>query len=222
MRADARGGAELLVERVADERVAEGERRRARGGGHEQSGGDGLVDGLQQRRGRHAQCVRHRAQPELAADDGGQAQQLARGVREPGGAAADGVADAVGQRQTGRRAVQRALALEQRDELAGEERVALGRRVQQLDELAAGVGRGARGEERGERLLVESAQGHAPPTGQQLPGQRPRLPRPQLRVADGGDDEHPVADHGAAEEPQRQQRRAVGPLQVVEDDDHRP
>ena len=93
--------AEVVVERVADEAVGEAERPRLARRLGEQVQRERLVEALEHLGPRDAGRALERRDAEAAAGDGGDLERLARLGAQRLQAAADRVADAVGQRQAG-------------------------------------------------------------------------------------------------------------------------
>jgi len=227
--------AEALEQRLAHERV--GERQPARiVGERDQPARQSRLQALEHCGGRKAEAARERREAELAADDGGDVQRARRRRVQWREAPADRVAHAIGQRQRalgGKAVAETPLRGQQRHELVDEERVAFagavhGRHQARRDALAiARGGRGADLPRAGRRhppdvLAAQPLQRHAhrhPGQATQRRGQLRACVR--LRIAVGGDHEDRRVGQRAADEPEREQRGGVGPVQVVEDDDQR-
>ena len=110
-----------------------------------------------------------------------------------------------------------------RQQLLREQRVAARALPQPVQQL--GVGRFAEdvGQLVGQLVVRERIERHAvgARVALQLGEQRPqRVPAVQLVGAVGADDEHPLGDQAVGEERQRRAGRAVGPVQVLDDQDH--
>jgi len=140
-----------------------------------------------------------------------------------GEAAGDDVTDALGDGEPdlGRGPGLDALDGQQTQDLADEERVALGLVVQQRDQLRRGDLRRGQLDVRGDLALAQPAEREA--TGHRLAcdvgqhrGQRLRGQR--VDVAVGAEHEHPGRAELAGEEPQEQQRRRVCRMEVVQDE----
>ncbi len=126
--------------------------------------------------------------------------------------------------------VQPPLAGEQLDELVDVERVAGARGVDGRDEprrdrarlRAAEVARPLGGQP-ADLVAVQALEWQAY-RGSREPAERrgELLARVRLDVAVGGDREQRHVGNGLGDELEREQRRRVGPVQVVEDDDERP
>ena len=214
MQRPALAGEQVVGQRLAHERVAE-------------AVGVGLgVD--------HDDVVRHRlAQPghELVGREAGRAleQPVAHARARDGGEAQGGLGgraqrlDAQHQRvgDVGRQA----LAGGGGGQLLGEERVALGAGEQLVDQARLGPAPEDPGELRDDLLAREALQGDALDDrgALGLGHQRPqRVAAVQLVGAVRGDEQHALVARVAHEEGQEVARRAVGPMDVLEDEHQRP
>ena len=136
MQARALGRVEVRQQRVADERVDEGELPRLVGR-RQDAGTQRRLEALEHRGRRLARHPGERHEAERGADHGRRPQRVRRGLVERREALADRLADAVGkwQRIAGRALVlQASLRGEQLHERVDEERVAGARVVHRLDE----------------------------------------------------------------------------------------
>lgn len=173
-----------------------------------------------------------RVQAELAADHGGRAERLQHEGLQRVQAPADRVAHAFGQRQRARRGravVQTSLGGEQLHELVDEERVAGARLVDGRDELRRDRRALARAKAPRPRLRQQTDVVAAEALERQArrgareaaEGGREIGARVRLGVAVRGDRQQRDVRQRARDELQREQRRGVGPVQVVEHDDER-
>ncbi len=224
-------GAERFEQRVAHERVGEAE---AAGiaPGEDDPPAQRQLECCEDRAGGLVQRVRQRLQAKLAADHRGGAERLHDGRVQRREAAADRVAHAVWQRQRalgGAGVVQPALRGEQLHELVDEERVAGAGVMDRRDEprcdlvvLATAEAAGAHGGEPAHLVAVQPLQGQARGRAREAAERRREIRAGvRLGVAVGGDRQQRHVGQGARDELERQQRRRVGPVQVVEDDDER-
>ena len=218
---------EAVVERRAHQRVGEG------------VAADAAVD-LAQHAGAHRLVERRdevvpRQRPErleqpevdLAPDHRRDLDRLARRRRQPPQAPRGDPAHALG--HPGLLEVDRALEAARRvaqvaQDLLDEERVALGLAVQRRDEVGGGRGGAVGLDQLADLAGVEALERDvreavlAPQRGDQL---RQRVPLLELRVAVGAE-EHRAPRLGRAHEVAQQlHRRAVGPVEVVEDEQQR-
>ena len=117
---------------------------------------------------------------------------------------------------------------ERAPQLADEERVAVGEVADRLRELGrAGADLAARGAADELRHVVAGEAGEPQPhdvvgaaqVGERL---RERLRHVGLGVAEGGEQQHARAPGGAREVAQEQERRGVGPVPVLDHEQHRP
>ena len=141
MKSHASRGAELAIERVADEDVREAQATTAAGKIRDDARRHRLVEAVEQRVARALAQPLQRVEPELAAQHRGHREQALAVGREPAEAVPDHLAHALGQgRPPGRgpRLVETPFGGEQPDELADEERVALGLSVHGSRESVAG------------------------------------------------------------------------------------
>ena len=110
------------------------------------------------------------------------------------------------------------------EQLLGEQRVALAARPQAVDEVVAGRVAEDVGELLGELRARQRAEVDAPRAraALELGEQRAqRVAAVQLVGAVGGDEQHALAGQAARQEDQARARRAVGPVQVLDDEQHR-
>ena len=163
-------------------------------------------------------------QVELAPAHGGQAQYLVRLLGQAVESTADDLAHALRDRHLAPRLVlaQAALGRHQPNHLADEERVAPGLVADRLGEVGRRpVDAGGELDEAGDPLRAETVEGDAaraldrPQVGERL-GER--MMAPELDVAVGADDQQSGVREAPGDEAQQQQRRLVGPVQVVEDE----
>ena len=112
-----------------------------------------------------------RVEPELAADDGGGAQQLARALGQRREAVADRLAHAVGDPQRGDLllALQPPLRAQQSHDLVDEERVALGRVVDRAHDAVRWAPAGDALDDLGHVALAQAAQRQPPAVAQDVP-----------------------------------------------------
>ena len=230
------GGAELVVEGVADERVREAEAPRRQCELAHQSRGDGRLEGFEVLVfGRAAHVAQH-GQVEVAADDRGHGQGALGGLGQAGDAAPDDLAHADGNAQVGDVAdIGPAAVLfkhgarlgEVAQELAHEEGAAVGLAVHGMGEGDTAVAQVVTGhglEERRDVDVLEAAQCDA--RDARFPAQvgehlDKRVAVREVAVAVGA---HQKQRHGcgrAHQVAQQQQARLVGPVQVVEQQEHR-
>ena len=166
-----------------------------------------------------------------AADHGGDSQHVTRGVVERLEAHRDGVLDVGRQRQRhpsrriGRSAVevvQPLLGDEEMRDRVDEQRVALGRPVDGLDDCAPRRLADDLLDELGDLRLGEAAQREHAPVAMHA---REQCPGPGLGGILGsvrGDDPDPAVGQVASDELQQPQRVEVGGVDVVEDEQQRP
>jgi hypothetical protein len=222
-------GAEALQQRVAHERVRE---LVAAGvaAGVDDPAAQRHLEPLEHRFGRLAQHAREWVQAELAADHGGGTERFQHDRLQRVQAPADRVAHAIGQRQRtvgGAAVVQASLRGEQLHELVDEERVARARLVHRRDEprrdrlaLAAAQPACARLCQQPDLVATQALERQPRRSaGQSAERGREIGPRVRLGVAVGGDRQQRDVGQRASDKLQRQQRRGIGPVQVVEDDD---
>ncbi len=138
-------------------------------------------------------------------------------------AAADRLAHAVGQRQLVGRVVEMALGEQQREDLAREERVALGDRVDRGDETGAGRHAARQLDERADVLARQAAE-HEPAPGAHDVLQRDLRVRAALghALVHRDDEQHGGVAQHPRDEVQRHERALVDGLQVVHEDHDRP
>ena len=218
------GGRQVAVERLADEAVDEAERSGRSGRLLQQLHGQRLVEALQEVGAPDPGRALERGELELAPLDRGHLERLEDLRAQRQQTPADGVAHAVGQRQAlAQRLVDAALGHEQAHDLVGVERVALGQRVQRLDELLGGVGAAAVDDQRAQILVLEAAEVDAQPEARQLAEDGVELGAARRAgLVVGGDHEHVRLAQRPGQEGEQQQRRQVGGVEVVEEHDEGP
>jgi hypothetical protein len=208
----ARGGG-LVVEGLAHERVAEGEVVDPVGVLAHDARPQGLLERRQQLLPRPPGHRRERAQPELAAEDGGGGERLHGVGREPREAPRDEVLDAGGQ---ARRLLRRLGEAAQH--LLDEERVAGGAFLQRAGECGVADEDGGLGlAEPRERDPLHDLL--AAEVGQQPHG---RAAEVGLGVAQGHQHQQRRAVQAADDMTEQQQRRLPGPLEVLDHEQQRP
>ncbi len=201
---------ELGVDRLAHERVGEDG---AAGLLADEVRGERGVERLDERLARQPARRREHVEAQLAAGDRGEPEDVAGRLAEPLEPAREHLAHAL--RHAGR---PRLPDLAQ--DLLDEERVAAGLAPDRAGERSRRVGAEPRRDERVDVALPEAVERDAPheavaaQVGQQRAERRRRLVRPGR-----GEDQH-RPERGAREVAQQQQRRAVGPVQVVEHQEH--
>jgi hypothetical protein len=167
------------------------------------------------RRGRGAR--RQHVRVELLSEHRRGGEQLHHRLREQRQPAAHGVADPGRDRGDG------AARAPQPRRLLHEERVAAGAPVDLGDHLRVGLAARRAGDQRADLVAVQAGQRDRGRLGHQRQQQRlQRVPaRFHLDVAVGADQQQPLEPGVLRGELQQPQRGAVGPVQVVEDDDDR-
>jgi hypothetical protein len=211
--------AELLVQRLANERVGERVRPGRAGLLAHEPGRERGVEGVKKRLGLWLQRVRR----EALAEHGGVAQDGVRGVAEALEAPPQHLAHRFGQADLGERAG--AGLGEVAGDLDHEEGVPGRLGVHGARQPLGGVRAGARRHQRRGRLGAEAAQAH--PLGQPLAprvGQQggERVLAAEIARAVGADEPGGRALRDAHQVGEQQERRAVGPVEVVEHNQHRP
>ena len=230
MQAQAAARADRAVEHLANERVREGEHVDAPGELEHKPGRDGLLECSHDLLVLTAQDLRDDVEAGLAPDDRCGAQHAGRERREPADAAPDDRQHAFGhaeapQRRCRQRFARRHAGLEQRaDRLLDVEGVAVGLLAQASDEVRRDVAAQPVGHECPRRVLVEAVEHEAVLAvlaAQARVYVRERMLGPDLDVAQRPDDEDARELGVPKQVAQQQQRRLVGPVQVVEDEQHR-
>jgi hypothetical protein len=191
----------------------------------------GLLHQLQQPRRIQTGGRLQGRQLEVAAEDGGDLQDRLAAVGEPaeplGHHRPDPLRQAGRQHQrTGPSGVERALAGQQTDDLGDKERVAVGLSVHRRRQRWGRRYPGDQGDEAGHFPLVQSAQQQPAvvlPAGQVGQGRQQWVPPVDLGVPVDAHYQQPGAlQQLPAEKAQQGQRRRIGPVQVVEDQQQRP
>ena len=217
--------AELVVERVANKRVGEGEAPVT------QIGHEPLCDRLP---GRLHQLLRRllghppdQILVEVASDDRGHPERLVRRVAEAVETAADHLAHALWDLQVGEAATagELPLAREQPDHLTDEEGIAVGLLLHRLGESRGRRGAGGHLDVSLDGTNREAAQQDppAPLDARDLaenPGEG--MVAAELDVTVGPEDQQAARGELPGGEPEQQQRRFVRPVEVIEDDHQRP
>ena len=222
---------EAVVERAPHELVAEPPRALAAGDLVDHAAGVGLVERAQQLGVGETGGAPDDVELDLGPRGRGELEQVDRGRREPGEPPAHDLADALGTAQLARRAMHVDPAVRQLDrarldqrapELAEQERVALGERVQRLRERDRRIAPRRAPDELRHLRVRQAGQPEpddvvAAQVGEGL-GERGRDVR--LRVPERREQQ----DRGAAgpgQMAQQQQRRPVRPVQVLEHEQRR-
>ncbi len=204
------GEAQLLVDRLADERVGEAVAAGPRAVLADELRGGRLLDGLEDVDARERVEALEQGEVEVAPDDGGGLQRAVRAVAQARQAAAEDLAHALRDPRA------RARLAEVAHDLLEEERVARGLLVQRRRELvgaepAAHELRDVARLEPGERdALVEPLAAEVAERGGERMGAR------ELALAVGADDEQRGGPRRADEVREEEQRALVGPVEVVE------
>jgi hypothetical protein len=238
VQADAVGGPQLLVARLAeqgvDEAIAPGHRRRwparrgrgLRVGGDQDAGGDRLVEGPQEGSALEAGDPGQGRQGGLPARDGRDAEEAVAGRREAVEAAPDDLPHRRGEGQgllPGPRGPgEPALGGQEPDHLGDVEGVPRRRLVDGGGQPRRDVPSRRHAGERGHLLPAQA--GQADPLAGRLPPQlgqeaAQRVPAADLDVPVRAEGEDATLAQPAGEELQEEQRRDVRPVEVVEDDD---
>ena len=233
MQLHAPGGGELPVEGLTDQGVREG----VGAGRHldDELGVDGLLQGPQELLfGEVADRFQHRV-AELGADDSRDGQDLVGGGGEAGHSPANHLADPLGDAEpveAGRRlpsplgAAKGARFSQVADDLVEEEGVAVGlapEREGQRPVLLAGILAGT-GEQGGDVVGGEAAEleaGEAVVAAEVGEHLGEGVGAGKVALAVGADDEHGGGPPVPKQVAQHEQGRLVGPVQVVEDEQHR-
>ncbi len=216
--ADAPGEAQLLVDGLAHEGVGEPEAARPCAVLAQELRPRGLLDGVE-----HVdpgERVEPLEEPdvEVAPHDRGRLQHAVRAVPQARQAAAEDLADALGDPGV------RARLAQVQDHLLDEERVARGLLAQPRGEIVAAVLAEAVADERGDVVRAEAGERDAlvQALAAQVAERRgERVRARQLALAVGADDEQRRGARRADEVGEQQQRAAIGPVQVVEGEDDR-
>jgi hypothetical protein len=229
VQAGAPRGAQRLVERFADQGVSEGQTPRLPGGLDDQPTGERLVAGGQ-RRLATAQQPLEQPDGELASDHGGDLQRLGGRRAQPRASLGDQVLDALGDARSGQeRAVgppNDVLGISVREsaqDLLDEERVALGPRLCPAHEVGMRGDAGAARDQLAGGVGVKPAEGKPvnDPLAPEIDGQVRQSARLIVAVARRG--RHDERDGAPPDQvTQHHQRRAVGPMEVVDDKQHPP
>ena len=189
--------------------------------GHEDSGDDRRVQRVEAAVGVALAGGHRSAQLEPLAEDGGDLQLGGGPLRQRRQPAADDITDGCWHLEV---AVQPSLAGEPR-ELADEQRVATGAAANAVDDIRTRGGPRGQLDEVGDLLAVERGdpQPHGVGRGDVQPGQLRRQQRVghQLGLAERGDDQHAAPRQPLDHEAEHVDGRPVGPVQVVEGDEHR-
>ena len=216
--------AEVVVERVSDEPVREAVDAQRRGALDEHARADRGAQGGVQLGGVAVADALQGVEAKLAPDDRRRAQQLACGLGKRLEAVANRLAHAVGNPHGGDvgGVVEASLGAEQAHDLVDEERVALGRLV---DRAHDAIGRAAARDaldDRGDVGLAQPAQRQPLTVADDVAQRRRQLcVQSGLGLAIGADHEDRGVAHVDGEEAEQQQRRMIGAVQVVEDEDER-
>jgi hypothetical protein len=220
-------GREVLVQRLAHELVGE---RVAPGGGRvlaHDPGPLGLGQGLDEGPGAQAADPAQEPQVEVAADHRGHLEVGHRLGGQAGQPATEQAAELLGDARpgSGRHAPgpgQLAVGEQGPDQLADEQRVALGDLVDPGHHRRGGRLAGQPPHVGGHLGPAEAAEREAAPHPGQVAEQVGQLVEARVGVPVGADDHQPLVGGGLGEEPEQEQRRRVGRVQVVQDHQHRP
>ena len=217
---------ELLVDGLANQRMAERVAARRLGGLHDDPRANCLVQQLQQRvrtLGGEALQDRH---AELGPDHRGEGEHAIAGLGQSIESAPHDVAQTLGQRRVpgtaGRLVVQRPLGAQQTNRLPQNEGIALGDLRHGLDEGLVGGRAHHRLEEVRDLVVVEAAQCDALGVG--LAGDlaehgAQRVASPHLHLPVAGDEEECAVLHLPRQELEQQAGGLVGPVEIVDQDD---
>lgn len=182
-----------------------------------------LLEGVEDVVWRQAGHAGDHLQVEIAALDGCRGHARAGGFREPDEAPADHVPDPFGDAQAAQPAGLQAMpGGQQADQLAHEVRIALGLAVDGGDEVHRRVDPGHAGDEPADLALLEPGQGQVGGrrlTEQLGQGAAQRVAAVHLDVPIGADEQEACVGQLAGHEPEQQQARLIGPVEVVQDDD---
>jgi hypothetical protein len=221
---DAAGGRQPLVDRVPDEDVSEAQAPGLAGHVGDDARGHRLVEHVQEVVDRDAAHAGEGVEREVAAQDRREHEHPVAVGREVGEPAGDHVAHGLGDGESnGLRLA--TFDREQPHDLAHEQRVALRLGVQRRNELRRRDRPRRAHDVVGDVALAQPSERDAPRTG--LPrdggdqlGQRGAGDRVDVPV--GTDDQRVHRAQLARHEPQQQQRRRIGRVQVVQDEHERP
>ncbi len=228
VQADALRRAHLVVERLADERVREAMPSDGLGDLGDDARADRFVEPFEELLGRRPGERREHVEAELATDRRRDAQHLVAGGGEPLQPSPDHLAHALRHGELGAGdlslGAEAPFGHQETHDLADEERIALGLAVHRRDELGRRCRPRRHLDVARHVVLGEAAQGETASHG--LAGQvaerlEQRMLAAELHVAIGADHEEPRRTHLARQELQQQERRLIGPLDVVQDEDQR-
>jgi len=158
---------------------------------------------------------------ECHADHRRDPQDVQTGVGEAGQAVADGLAHTERDARTDLRRGRVPAGHEEPDHLAGEEGIASGASMHRCDQPRRGRGALQQRDEVGQIGFAETVQLELLALARHVAEDaRNGMVGWQLRVASGADDEQPRRPHLPRDEAQQQERRRVGPVHIVEYEDH--
>ena len=221
-RADDRGmarpavvGGEPVVERLPDEVVDE--RENAAAAGDHEPGRHRAVEETVDLGGRRRDARGEDLAVELATEDG----RRGEGLDDRGGQLREPLAHRFPYPRGQRR--DRAVGVPQASGLLDEERVAAGAPVHLVDKRVGGLATGRAGDQRAHLVAAEAGEGDRGGLCHQRHHQRAQrvVDGLDLGVAIGADEQQPLEPRVLCGELEQSQRGAVGPVEVVEDDNHR-
>jgi hypothetical protein len=218
----------LLVERLLDQRVREGEAAATAGRRHDHARRERLSQGFEQRLARRSRERLEHRHIEAPARHGRRAQGFVARRGETIESPSDGVADAFRQRQRRQRLrsrVESALVDEQPDHLGHEERIAAGA----LDERRGHLGPERRSRDRRDELRhcvrIEAAELealHVLPARESTEESRERPVASHFDIAIATHQQDGRGRAGLGEEVEEVERVGVAPLQIVDCHGERP
>jgi hypothetical protein len=218
------GGAQLEVERVANQDMGEGDAVARARGVDQHALGDGLLQEVDHPRARQSRKLRQLADPEDAAEDRGLHQQLVACPGQVTESTSGRLANALGNDQPGTRLVNATFRQEQAHDLADEERVAFGLHVDRGEHVVRRLFVGDEldvAPDLGGRHSLESDAVRVPFARQLRERDHERLAHPGVHVAVRREQQQSAFCELSRNELKEQERGLVGRMHVVQDDHDR-
>ncbi len=223
------GRRQVLIHHLADQRVGEAPAAEPTGDRTDDPGRLRLLQQPKQPLAVQAANRLQHAQPEIAADHGGDLQDppaaLGQAAEPLGDDRLDPLRQACRQRRARLARAEPALAGEQADDLGDEERVAVGLLVYRRRQPRRWLHPGDQRDKARHLALVQPAKQQpaaALPPGQVSQRRQQRMLRTQLAVPVNAHYQQARIFQLAARKPQQGQRRRVGPVQVIQYQQQRP